>query len=243
MLRDLRHGIRVLMQAKGWTAVVVLSLAVGIGANAAVFTAVNGLLLRKLAVQDPDSLVRLRWRDGTTWRTIRATTGQPRTLARAGADDVLLSDVPAFPRSQPDDGRSGGSGPVGVTVTIVDGRAETVSALLVTGNYLDARRQRADRPHHRAERRQRLGTAGRGAERALLAIAVRGRSAGHRESHHDRQRAGHHRRSHAGRSPARSASLAEPRDVTMPIALDAEDTRRRPRCTARQTGGCRSWDG
>ena len=61
MLKDLRHGFRVLLQAKGWTAVVVLSLAVGIGANAAVFTAVNGLLLRKLPVTDPDSLVRLRW--------------------------------------------------------------------------------------------------------------------------------------------------------------------------------------
>ena len=61
MLKDLRHGFRVLLQAKGWTAVVVLSLAVGIGANAAVFTAVNGLLLRKLPVTDPDSLVRLKW--------------------------------------------------------------------------------------------------------------------------------------------------------------------------------------
>ena len=50
MLRDLRHGFRVLLQAKGWTAVVVLSLAVGIGANAAIFSAVNGLLLRKLPV-------------------------------------------------------------------------------------------------------------------------------------------------------------------------------------------------
>src|SRR5688572_14480735 len=61
MLRDIHNGFRVLLQAKGWAAVVVLSLAVGIGANAAVFTAVNGLLLRKLAVADPDSLVRLRW--------------------------------------------------------------------------------------------------------------------------------------------------------------------------------------
>ena len=61
MLRDLRHGFRILMQAKGWTTVVVLSLAVGIGANAAIFTAVNSLLLKELPVRDPDSLVRLRW--------------------------------------------------------------------------------------------------------------------------------------------------------------------------------------
>src|SRR4029450_1833467 len=61
MLKDLRHGLRTLTQAKGWTAVVVLSLALGIGANTVLFSAVNGLLLTKIPVTDPDSLVRLRY--------------------------------------------------------------------------------------------------------------------------------------------------------------------------------------
>src|SRR5438105_1588787 len=61
MLNDLRHAIRLLFQAKGWTAVVVLSLALGIGANTALFSAVNGLLLRTVPVRDPGSLVRLRY--------------------------------------------------------------------------------------------------------------------------------------------------------------------------------------
>src|SRR5262245_62624641 len=61
MLKDLRHGLRTLLQAKGWTAVVVLSLALGIGANAALFSVVNGMLLTKVPVRDPDSLVRLRF--------------------------------------------------------------------------------------------------------------------------------------------------------------------------------------
>src|SRR5919112_4038625 len=61
MLKDLRHAVRMLLQAKGWTAVVVLSLALGIGANTALFSAVNGLLLTQLNVREPDSLVRLRW--------------------------------------------------------------------------------------------------------------------------------------------------------------------------------------
>src|ERR671919_1249565 len=60
MLQDLRHAVRVLLQGKTWSAMVVLSLALGIGANTALFTATNGLLLRKLPVEDPDTLVRLR---------------------------------------------------------------------------------------------------------------------------------------------------------------------------------------
>src|SRR5512145_843392 len=61
MIRDLKHAVRVLLRSKGWTAVVLLSLALGIGANTALFTAVNGLLLQTVAVPDAESLVRLKW--------------------------------------------------------------------------------------------------------------------------------------------------------------------------------------
>ena len=44
MLNDLRCAARMLLHAKGWTAVVVVSLALGIGANTALFSGVNGLL-------------------------------------------------------------------------------------------------------------------------------------------------------------------------------------------------------
>jgi hypothetical protein len=46
MWKDLRHGARTLLRDKGWTAIVVLSLALGIGANTALFSAVNSLFLR-----------------------------------------------------------------------------------------------------------------------------------------------------------------------------------------------------
>jgi len=59
--KDVRHGVRSLIRDKGWTTVVVVSLALGIGANTALFSAVNGLYLRKLPVTQPDSLVRLKW--------------------------------------------------------------------------------------------------------------------------------------------------------------------------------------
>ena len=61
MLHDLKHACRMLMQSKGWTLVVLLSLAIGIGATTALFTAVNGLLLQTIPVRDAESLVILKW--------------------------------------------------------------------------------------------------------------------------------------------------------------------------------------
>jgi len=61
MLHDLTHAYRMLMRMKGWTIVVLLSLAIGIGATTALFTAVNGLLLQTIPVRDPNELVVLKW--------------------------------------------------------------------------------------------------------------------------------------------------------------------------------------
>src|SRR6187200_1083222 len=61
MLHDLKHACRMFLHTKGWTAVVLLSLALGIGANTALFTAVNGLLLQTVPVPEPESLVRVKW--------------------------------------------------------------------------------------------------------------------------------------------------------------------------------------
>jgi predicted permease len=52
--RDLRHGLRQLLRRPGSTLVAVVSLALGIGANVAIFSLVNGLLLRPLNVEEPD---------------------------------------------------------------------------------------------------------------------------------------------------------------------------------------------
>src|SRR5437867_393557 len=67
MLNDLRYGFRMLLKNPGFTAVVVLSLALGIGANTAVFSLIDAVLLKMLPVRNPEQLVQLTWTrpDGT----------------------------------------------------------------------------------------------------------------------------------------------------------------------------------
>jgi putative ABC transport system permease protein len=59
MIQDLRYGVRMLLKSKGFTSVAAMTLALGIGANTAIFSVMNALLLRSLPVKDPEELVLL----------------------------------------------------------------------------------------------------------------------------------------------------------------------------------------
>src|SRR5438552_1078118 len=59
LLQDLRYAVRQLRKAPGFTLTAIITLALGIGANTAIFTLVQGILLRSLPVADPSRLYRI----------------------------------------------------------------------------------------------------------------------------------------------------------------------------------------
>ena len=66
LLQDAKYAIRLLRRSPGFTATALLTLAIVIGANTAIFSAVRGILLAPLPYQDPDRLVRLFEESPTT---------------------------------------------------------------------------------------------------------------------------------------------------------------------------------
>ena len=137
MPRDLRHAVRVLLQSKGWTAVVLLSLALGIGANTALFSAINSQMLRKIPVSDPDGLVRLRWFGDSDMATNRSEYGSTatgpngertaatfsfRTFEQLRDSNETMSEVFVC-------------APYGRVNVVVDGEADIASAFISSGSY------------------------------------------------------------------------------------------------------------
>jgi predicted permease len=134
--QDLRFGARMLLKQKGVTVIAVLSLALGIGANTALFSLVDAMLLKMLPVKEPERLVlfkSLAAREFNTGgyngsATRDPVTGQQRLTSfpyhsyqRMRERPGALSDVFAF-------------GQVNITVQ-ADGQAELANGQAVTGNY------------------------------------------------------------------------------------------------------------
>jgi predicted permease len=141
MFQDLRYGMRMLLKHKGFTLVAVLSLALGIGANTALFSVVDAVMLRTLPVKGPSRLVLFEWQSGSAFRTngMRGSfnPGPPgmrvssvfrydviekmRQARSAGADDPL-SDFFAF-------------APIFGLTAVANEQAEVVRGQAVSGGY------------------------------------------------------------------------------------------------------------
>src|SRR5262245_36944875 len=80
--QDLRYGARMLIKHKGLTIIAILSLALGIGANTAIFSLVDAVLLKSLPVKEPERLAQFKWMGGPTLRTIDYSGSARRDEAR-----------------------------------------------------------------------------------------------------------------------------------------------------------------
>ena len=97
---DLKHAFRMLVKRPAFTVVAILTLAIGIGANTAIFSVVNGVLLRPLPYPQPDRIVRIYERSA---KYPRASVSNPNFLdwqQRARSFDAM-GRVRGRPRHRP----------------------------------------------------------------------------------------------------------------------------------------------
>src|SRR5262245_29312602 len=94
LLQDLRYGVRTMFKNPGFTSVAILALALGIGANTAIFSVVNAVLLRPLPFEQSDKLVMV-WEKRLQLGRIRNPVSPP-DFSDWRAQNQVFEDMAAF---------------------------------------------------------------------------------------------------------------------------------------------------
>ena len=139
LFQDLRYGLRQLLKSPGFSAVAVLTLALGIGANTAIFSVVNAVLLRYLPVPNPQQLVYLQT-DGMPQAAMES--GNPAYTFNLATFQQLQNDRRVFSHLMAFVPLAWGTTPVRI-----GSEAEEATGDLVSGNFFSGLGVRAERGH------------------------------------------------------------------------------------------------
>src|SRR5215208_1103223 len=99
ILQDLRYAVRMLLKKPGFTAVAVIALALGIGANTAIFSVINAVLLRPLPYKAPEQLVWI-WETNPT-ADIKTEPASPPNFADWKSQNQSFENRAAYATSTP----------------------------------------------------------------------------------------------------------------------------------------------